>query len=104
MTDPSPDRGPLSERMRLVTALTEINSRHLKGEARRAGAEIALQEAIEAEARRGSGGADAARGSVAVLRLRLEEADNELRALEAERTRLDAELSAVERAMREAHR
>jgi len=87
--------------MRLVAALMDVNSRHLKGEARRAGAEVMLQQAVEAEAAGGARSAGAER--VDLLRGRLAEAENELLALEAERARLDAELDAAERMMRAAH-
>ena len=43
----------LFERMRLVIALTEVNSHHLRGESRRAGAEIELACALACEKRDG---------------------------------------------------
>lgn len=82
---------PLFERMRLVIALTEVNSRHLRGESRRAGAEIELACALAGEEREGAlqGGAH----NIAQLRDRLGDAERELLAIESERARLEGELA-----------
>ena len=42
---PAAAPNPIPERVRLVIALTEINSRHLSSEARRGGAEIEIGRA-----------------------------------------------------------
>jgi hypothetical protein len=79
------------ERMRLVIALTDINSRHLRGESRRAGAEIELACALEAGRRDGIS-AGAAQ-DIARLQARLSDAEHSLQAIESERTRLESELA-----------
>ena len=82
---------PLFERMRLVIALTEVNSRHLRGESRRAGAEIELACALASEERDGVSN-DRAR-DIAQLRERLSDAERELRSIEFERAQLEDELA-----------
>ena len=46
---PAAAPNPIPDRVRLVIALTEVNSRHLRSEARRGGAEIELERALEDE-------------------------------------------------------
>lgn len=82
---------PLFERMRLVIALTEVNSRHLRGESRRAGAEIELACALACEQRDGVSN-DGTR-DIAQLRERLSDAERELRSIEFERAQLESELA-----------
>jgi septal ring factor EnvC (AmiA/AmiB activator) len=82
---------PLFERMRLVIALTEVNSRHLRGESRRAGAEIELACALVSEKRDGASN-DGTR-DIAQLRARLSDAEHELRSIEFERAQLEGELA-----------
>jgi hypothetical protein len=78
---------PLFERMRLVIALTEVNSHHLRGESRRAGAEIELACALASEQRDGVS-PDGTR-NIAQLRERLSDAERALQAIESERARLE---------------
>jgi hypothetical protein len=86
----------VEQRMRLVIALTEINSRHLSAEGKRAGAEIELLGALEEQA---SGGLSADLSArIDTLRERLAAADSELRGLEAERGRLDLALADFDQA------
>jgi hypothetical protein len=82
---------PLFERMRLVLALTEVNSRHLRGESRRAGAEIELACGLAREKRDGPSH-DGMR-SVAQLREQLSDAERALQAIEFERALLEDELA-----------
>jgi hypothetical protein len=88
---PTPNAMPLFERMRLVIALTEVNSRHLRGESRRAGAEIELACALAREKRDGPS-PDGMR-SVAQLREQLSDAERALQAIEFERALLEDELA-----------
>jgi hypothetical protein len=81
-------------RVRVIIALTEVNSRHLSAEGRRGGAEIELQEALDHEAQDSSSPDLADR--VRFLRHRLEAADAELRTLEVQRARLDRQLSELD--------
>ena len=60
------------ERMRLVIALTEANSRHLRAESRRAGADIELAWALAAEQRDGV----SPEGAANIARLRERECAN----------------------------
>ncbi|MGA7777402.1 MAG: hypothetical protein WCA85_06780 [Paraburkholderia sp.] len=85
------DVGSLFERMRLVIAMTEVNSHHLRGESRRAGAEIELACALACEERDGVSPEGTAQ--IEQLRERLGEAESALRAIEAERERLANELA-----------
>ncbi|MFM0034756.1 hypothetical protein [Paraburkholderia strydomiana] len=88
------DAASASERMRLVIALTEVNSRHLRGESRRAGAEIELACALACEERDGvsqTGTAD-----VEQLRERLSEAERTLLAIESEQQGLVDELARLD--------
>lgn len=80
----------LFERMRLVIALTEVNSHHLRGESRRAGAEIELACALASEKR--DGVSPDGTHNIAQLRERLSDAERALQAIESERTRLEDEL------------
>ena len=75
----------------MVIALTEINSRHLRGESRRAGCEIELERALQ-DTRQGDT-SDAVATRVIELRAKLEAADGELRQIEAEREKLEDELA-----------
>lgn len=81
----------LFERMHLVIALTDVNSRHLSGESRRAGAEIELACALAIEARDGVSPEGAT--LIEQLRERLSAADSALRAIESDRDRLATELA-----------
>ncbi|MDN7180990.1 hypothetical protein M0D69_23940 [Caballeronia sp. SEWSISQ10-4 2] len=82
---------PIPERVRLVIALTEVNSRYLRGENRCAGAEIELACALACEKREGAT-PDRTR-DIAQLRERLRASENELLAIEAERDWLENELA-----------
>jgi hypothetical protein len=82
---------PIPERVRLVIALTEVNSRYLRGENRCAGAEIELACALACEEREGAT-PDRTR-DIAELRERLDASENELLAIEAERDWLENELA-----------
>ncbi|CAB3741241.1 hypothetical protein LMG24238_06736 [Paraburkholderia sediminicola] len=84
------DAASLFERMRLVIALTEVNSRHLRGESRRAGAEIEL--ACEAR----DGVSPEGTSHIEQLRERLGEVESALRAIESERERLANELARLD--------
>ena len=44
---PAAAPNPIPDRVRLVIALTEVNSRHLSSGARRGGAEIELERALD---------------------------------------------------------
>jgi chromosome segregation ATPase len=85
------DAAPLFERMRLVIALTEINSHHLRGESRRAGAEIELACALACAERDGVSPEETAQ--IEQLRERLGDAESALRKIESERERLANELA-----------
>jgi hypothetical protein len=85
------DAAWLFERMHLVIALTEVNSRHLRGESRRVGAEIELACALACEERDGVSPEGAA--YIEQLRGRLCEAESALRAIESDRDRLANELA-----------
>jgi septal ring factor EnvC (AmiA/AmiB activator) len=87
---------PFFERMRLVIALTEVNSHHLRGESRRAGAEIELACAVACEKRDGVS-SDRTR-NIAQLRQYLYDAERALRAIESERAQLEAELANLDSA------
>jgi hypothetical protein len=88
------DAASLFERMRLVIALTEVNSHHLRGESRRAGAEIELACALACETR--DGVSPETTSHIEQLRERLGEAENALRAIESERERLANELARLD--------
>ncbi|MBL8447937.1 MAG: hypothetical protein JNJ44_11045 [Zoogloeaceae bacterium] len=74
--------GRAAWRVRIVAELVEINSLHLRGETRRAGADIQLQGALEAE--------DSITDEtiVAGLRAFLQKAEDDLAALEQRRDEL----------------
>ncbi|WP_318229316.1 hypothetical protein [Paraburkholderia terrae] len=91
---PERNAASLFERMHLVIALTDVNSRHLSGESRRAGAEIELACALASEARDGVSPEGAA--LIEQLRERLDEADSALRAIESDRDRLANELARLD--------
>lgn len=76
-------------RVRVVAELAEINSLHLRGEMRRAGADIELQGALE------QAPPDADTAALAALRRALEEAETTLVDLELRRDRLLALLDAL---------
>ncbi|ANQ84377.1 hypothetical protein dqs_1324 [Azoarcus olearius] len=76
-------------RVRVVAELVELNSRHLRAETRRAGADIELQGALEQGLRLETA------LSVADLRHALLEAEAELDALDDQRTQLLAVLDAL---------
>jgi hypothetical protein len=82
---------PIPERVRLVIALTEVNSRYLRGENRCAGAEIELACALACEKREGV--TPERTRDIAQLRERLKASENELLAIEAERNWLENELA-----------
>jgi chromosome segregation ATPase len=82
---------PIPGRVQLVIALTEVNSHHLRGENRRAGAEIELECALASEKREGAS-PDRTR-HIAQLRERLTAAESALQAIESERERLEDELA-----------
>jgi hypothetical protein len=82
---------PIPERVRLVIALTEVNSRYLRGENRCAGAEIELACALACEKHEGAT-PDRTR-DIAQLRERLSVSEKELQAIEAERDWLENELA-----------
>jgi len=89
---------PISERVRLVIALTQINSDHLRSQSRAAGVEIELEGALAAsppEARTSQQCLN-----IEMLRERLHEANESMRALEEERARLTAALADLEAAAR----
>jgi hypothetical protein len=89
---------PVSERVRLVIALTQINSDHLLGKSRVAGIEIELEGALMAHPLDERTAAQAL--NVDLLRDRLREANEALRDLEVERARLALALADAEAAAR----
>lgn len=91
---------PISERVRLVIALTQVNSDHLRGESRLAGAEIELEGAL-ADCR-AKGETPQATRHIALLRERLDDAQRSLRAREDERQQLEAALANLDAAERSA--
>ena len=88
---PAAAPNPIPDRVRLVIALTEVNSRHLRSEARRGGAEIELQRALEDERLQGPTPVLLAR--IAQMQSRLSTADAEARTIEAERDWLEQALT-----------
>lgn len=88
------DTAFLFEHMSLVVALTEANSRHLRAESRRAGAEIELAGALAGSNGDGTSPNSAAR--IEQLRERLSEAESALRAIESDRERLGNALSCLD--------
>lgn len=88
---PQQNSMPIPERVRLVIALTEVNSRYLRGENRCAGAEIELACALACEKREGTT-PDRTR-DIEQLRARLNASENELLAIQAERDWLENELA-----------
>ena len=88
---------PLTERIRLVIALTEVNSRRLRINARRCGAEIELQRALDDEAR--AGASPSQKAIIGELRERLAAADDELRKIEAEHEWLEDALINLDEAV-----
>lgn len=89
--DPQQDAMPIPERVRLVIALTEVNSRYLRGENRCAGVEIELACALACEKREGA--SPQLTRDIAELRERLNASENALRAIEAEREWLEDALA-----------
>lgn len=94
MTD-SPKAQPLpgliQRRLRLVLALTEVNSRHLSGEMRLAAADIELERALE-DGRQGLA-SPALAGRRTLLQQQLDDARRALLSVEAERSWLEQELT-----------
>ena len=88
---PAAAPNPIPDRVRLVIALTEVNSRHLRSEARRGGAEIELERALEDERLHGPTPVLLAR--IAEMQSRLSAADAEARTIEAERDWLEQALT-----------
>jgi hypothetical protein len=84
----------LFERMHLIIALTEANSLHLRGENRRAGAEIELACALASAERDGVSQEGAA--LIEQLRERLGEAEGALRQIESDRDRLANQLARLD--------
>jgi len=91
------DDHPIPERVRLVIALTEVNSRHLSGESRRNGLEIVLARVLEDAARAAAPAGLAER--MAMLREDLAVAEAALALIEEERARLYAALDALDGAL-----
>jgi hypothetical protein len=81
----------LLERLRLIEALTDVNSRHLLGERHCAGAEIALFAALERETR--DGASTALCTQISALRRALDVALHEQAQLADARTQLEQALS-----------
>ena len=88
---PAAAPNPIPDRVRLVIALTEVNSRHLRSEARRGGAEIELERALEDERLHGPTPVLLAR--IAEMQARMSAADAEARTIEAERDWLEQALT-----------
>ena len=88
---PAAAPNPIPDRVRLVIALTEVNSRHLSSEARRGGAEIELERALEDERLQGPTPVLLAR--IAEMQSRMSAADAEARMIEAERDWLEQALT-----------
>ncbi|NKJ45602.1 hypothetical protein CIC12_02335 [Burkholderia sp. SG-MS1] len=86
---------PLSEHVQLVVALTQLNSDHLRGESRLAGAEIELAGALADSRASGENDTPERARHIAQLRERFDEAQRALRATEAQRTRLEEALNAL---------
>lgn len=89
----APDHA-IPERVRLVIALTEANSRHLSGESRRAGLEVMLAGATGDAAHPGEPAERTRR--IALLREDMAAAEAKLAEIEAERERLYAALEALD--------
>jgi hypothetical protein len=87
----SQDALPIPERVRLVIALTEANSRYLRGENRCAGVEIELACALACEKREGA--SPERSQDIAQLRERLSASEAALQAIETERNWLEHELA-----------
>jgi hypothetical protein len=83
--------GPIPPRIRLVIALTEVNSRHLGGQTRVAAAEIELERALE-DGRLGLDG-PALASHRQRLQQQLDKARHELLVLDAERDWLEQALA-----------
>lgn len=88
---PAAAPNPIPDRVRLVIALTQINSRHLSSEARRGGAEIELERALLDQ--RHGGSTVPSPALIAQLQARMAEADAETRTIEAEREWLEQALT-----------
>ena len=84
------EAAPIPERVRLVIALTEVNSRHLRSETRCAGGEIELENALEDARRDGTSVVLSSR--IAELQARLASANGEAQAIETERAWLEQAL------------
>ena len=88
---PAAAPNPIPDRVRLVIALTEVNSRHLSSGARRGGAEIELERALDEERLHGATPVLLAR--IVEMQSRLSAADAEARTIEAERDWLEQALT-----------
>ena len=88
---PAAAPNPIPDRVRLVIALTEVNSRHLSSEARRGGAEIELERALQDE--RLQGPTAVLLACIAEMQSRMSAADAEARTIEAERDWLEQALT-----------
>ncbi len=88
---PAAAPNPIPDRVRLVIALTEVNSRHLRSGARRGGAEIELERALDDERAHGPTPVRLAR--IVEMQSRLSAADAEARTIEAERDWLEQALT-----------
>ena len=88
---PAAAPNPIPDRVRLVIALTEVNSRHLRSGARRGGAEIVLERALEDERLHGPTPVLLARS--AEMQSRMNAADAEASTIEAERNWLEQALT-----------
>ena len=88
---PAAAPNPIPDRVRLVIALTEVNSRHLRNGARRGGAEIELEGVLEDERLHGPTPVLLAR--IVEMQSRLGAADAEARMIEAERNWLEQALT-----------
>jgi hypothetical protein len=84
---------PIAEHVQLVVALTQLNSEHLRGEARMAGAEIALEGALAAL--REVGETLEQTRQIALLREQFDATRQSLHAIETERARLERALQAL---------
>ena len=89
-----PSPGAIPDRVRLVIALTEVNSRHLRSETRRAGAEIELERALEDQ--RAGGDSQLLVQRIAELQSRLALAQREARDIETEREWLEQALTHID--------
>ncbi len=92
--EPHPLPGPIPPRVRLVIALTEVNSRHLRAETRLIAADIELERALQ-DRRMGAAGWDSSALDVRCeyLQQQLNAVRSALQAIETERAWLEQELT-----------